>query len=319
MLTPDSNWLWKLIHFIRFSESSVDHKAPFKSNSINHSFGLPDPRTSGEFYLRTLIDILYESLSDESLQRLRNIENRNIIGQPITVKKHNDEVCLDYLQSLSEFEFLAESFSLNNIDRIVEVGPGYGRTCHAILSNCEVEEYTIVDLAKGINLCRSYLAEVLSDREYSKIQFVESRNIANIKGQKFDLCINIDGFGEMNRETAIFYLSFIDQYCDNFFTKNAVCNPILSDRSRTKLFWWSKAMDLIMGARSRQIIWEKCLDRLTNPMLPDVIDVFDGSLVEANIGKFVEAYCPGSEWRCVGKSLGLPWTYYVQASYTRSN
>jgi putative sugar O-methyltransferase len=142
----------------------------FKSSSINYSFSLFNPRIFAEFYLKTVIYFVYDMLSDESLERLRKIDKRNRHGNPITIKKNGDEVCIDYLQSALELEFLIDHFAFDqSIDRVVEIGPGYGRTCHAILSNCAIQEYFIIDLPKGVDLCRNYLSKVLSEQQFSKI------------------------------------------------------------------------------------------------------------------------------------------------------
>ena len=292
----------------------------FRSDSINYSFSLVDPRTCGEFYLRMLVDCLYKSLSYENLGRLGNIKNRNSFGKPLTVKQRDCEVCLDYIQAVLEFDFLASNFSLDGMERIMEIGPGYGRTCHTIMSNIEIQDYFIIDLPKGLQLCRKYLAKVLNDREFSKIHFIETQDIHLIEKLNFDLCINVNGFGEMNLETLNYYFSLIDRCGRNFFTKNAVCNPLFADRSRTKHLWWSKVIDLVVGPNLRQTIWTKFIDVLSDPILPDVIDIFDRTIVEGKADEYIQVYQPGLKWECIGSSWGAPpSTHYLQAAYVRSD
>lgn len=137
---------------------------------------------------------------------------------------------------------------------------------------------------------------------------------------EFDLCININGFGEMGIETTRCYLTFVDNSCRNFFTKNAVCNPIVGDRSRIERYWWSKSIDFLIGAKRREKIVSVAINKLTGlPILPQIIDVFDGEQVEAQLSSYIEIYRPGPKWEPIGNRMSPPWTYYLQVAYVRND
>ena len=45
----------------------------------------------------------------------------------------------------------------NHFDSVLEIGAGYGRTCHGLLSNLHINEYTIIDLENMLEHSKEYL------------------------------------------------------------------------------------------------------------------------------------------------------------------
>ena len=99
---------------------------------------------------------------------------------------------------------------------VIELGAGFGRTAHVILSAfSKIERYVIVDLAETLSLSRHYLENVPSTTLFEKLQFADSGDVNNLfpSGQKIpDLAIQIDGLQEMDK-------SAIDHYYETIFTK----------------------------------------------------------------------------------------------------
>lgn len=270
----------------------------FKSQPINFKIGFWDPSVNGMRYLKALTYNLAAGLSAESRARLRRIDNRNV-GEPITVKYAGDEVCMDYVQAVLELEFITAGFNPDG-RRILEVGAGYGRACHTMLSNHDVAAYYIVDLENSLTLARGYLGKVLDADQFAKVHFLTIDEVDELPDStRFDLGLGVNAFAEMTVDTVRDYLGFFDQRCDHFYVKDPV----------------GKYLDNSLDghAEGREVVELA----LTTGMLQDVIDVHDSEAVEAHSRNFVSAYQPGPAWHCLADSWAKPWSFYWQALYQK--
>lgn len=180
----------------------------------------------------------------------------------------------------------------------MEIGAGYGRTCHTICSNTDVESYYIIDLAPCLKLCRLYLKDVIDFEKYKRIHFISVTDINELENMYFDLCINIDSFAEMDSDVVKFYMKYIDQHCNFFYVKNPVGkykDPTLSSQDE-------KEVDLA----------------LNTGLLRDIIDIHNNLVVKFQSKKFVTLYRPGNRWQCIADAQSPPWSYYWQALYRKS-
>jgi len=212
---------WERIHREWVTEDAAVDLTGFKSDRRNYNISLWDPTANGIRYLKTLVFNFGMQLAPEEWARIERIKNRDV-GDPVTVRCNGRTLCLDYLQASLELGFIERVVDLQG-SRVLEIGAGYGRTCHAILSNYDIESYHIIDLANTMALSRRYLREVLDDKQFAKIRFVEVDDIGEVLNEPaFDLCINIHSFTEMKPEVVKSYLDLIDQKCGAFYVKNPV-------------------------------------------------------------------------------------------------
>jgi putative sugar O-methyltransferase len=269
----------------------------FKSNAANFKIALFNPRTNGYKYLRTLIYLLCRILTTENRERLRKIKNRDC-GNPISVKYDGENICLDYLQAVYELEFMEKHFDFKKRN-ILEIGAGYGRTCHAVLSNHDVQSYDIIDLDCCLKLSRRYLEEVLPERHYKKINFINFKDISQNALSDYDLFINIDSMSEMLEETVHDYLGFIDTHGQYFFVKNPVGKYALANAVDDEPDADAVAFALSAG------------------VLREVVDIWNHESVTLASQKFIRAYRPGKDWSCLAHSESIPWSYHWQAIYNR--
>ena len=220
--------LWKYDSSVIEEAIHVDFEN-FKSNSANYKIALFNPETNGYKYLRTLVYQLCRSLTQKQIEKLKRIENKEY-GNPISVTYHGQKICLDYLQAVYEIDFIERHNNFEN-QYILEIGAGYGRTCHTILSNYDVQRYYILDLETCLNLSQKYLKTVLNEKNYSKIQFVPVADFPLLENVKFDISINIDSMSEMTSKIVYDYLLYIDKHSRLFFVKNPVGKYMLNDSS----------------------------------------------------------------------------------------
>lgn len=292
--TYGSSALWRHYNSTRLTDDS--DLTDFKSSGINFKLALWDPGTNGVRYLKTLIHTLCGGTGPENWERLRRIRRREV-GSPITVTYDGEEVCLDYLMAVHELEFIAAHTPLDGAT-VVEIGAGYGRTCHAVLANHDVAAYHVVDLSPSLRLARSYLGAVLDGEDLARVRFHEVDGVeALFRETRFDLCLNIDSFAEMDEATVRAYLALVDSSCDRLYVNNPVgkyLDPSLDGHSQ--------GQELVSLA-------------LSTGLLRDVVDIHDNRAVADRAAAFVDAYRPGERWTCAEDRRSVPWTYYWQALY----
>lgn len=287
---------WERITEHWVTEDVAADLTDFKSDSRNYNIALWNPEANGVRYLKTLVYDFAERLDEEDWARLRRIRNREF-GNPLTVRLNGESICLDYLQAVLELGFIERQLTLDGA-RVMEIGAGYGRTCHALLSNHDLAEYCIVDLPNTMQLSRAYLREVLDDEQFAKVRFVEVEDIDVVEqAPPYDLCVNIHSFTEMTPATVREYLDLIAGKCRAFYVKNPVGKFL--DKSLDGHFKGSEAVQMALQ---------------TGP-LRKVIDIFDSAAVAEVVPDYVAAYTPGPDWECIAEARGIPWSYFWQALY----
>ena len=295
---PVQSAQWAEINQTCITEERLRDLDNFKSDEINYKLALWNPRTNGVRYLKALIYNLTAALGDEERKRLSRIANR-CVGNPIDIRYEGESVCLDYLQAVMELSFVMDLLPLDG-GRILEIGAGYGRTCHTFLSNLDLAAYTIIDLPNCLNLARRYLQSVLTAEAFQRVRFVSIDELPAAIDGSFDLCINIDSFAEMEAATVRYYLDLIDRTCRAFYVKNPVGK--YDDASLTTERK-NKEVSLAM----------------TSGPLRDVLDIHDSQAVRNHVPPFLEAYRPAARWNCLAQGWAPPWSFYWQAIYGRDD
>lgn len=287
---------WERINRYWVTEEAAGDLTNFKSDRPNQKIALWDPAANGVRYLKTLIYNLATGLGPADWARLRKTLNREV-GNPIAVRQGGESICLDYLQAILEVGFIENTVDLRGAD-VLEIGAGYGRTCHTLLSNHDISTYCIADLKTTMQLSRKYLRAVLDDAQFEKIDFVSVDEVDDaLSSRRFDLCINIDSFAEMAPDTARGYLALIDRQCTACYVKNPVGKYL--DRSLDGHF----EGDEVLG------------QALETGLLRQVLDIHDSRAVKAAVPDFISIYRPGDDWSCVADGWAVPWSFYWQAIY----
>jgi hypothetical protein len=244
-------------------------------------------------------------LTDDELSLLDRIPNRTI-GNPFSVRVRGRDICIDYLRSLRELLFIQKSTDLAAIDSVLEIGAGFGRTCHALLSATpSIRKYTIVDLPNCLGISRRYLKSALEGRNFEKVVFITNTQLASQSILTHDLTIDIDSMAEMDASVARNYLSFIDRNASWFYCNNPVGKFSVKSIKATTVDPDAVAIALRMG------------------LLRESLDIFDDADVARHVPDFLAAYSPGQDWCAMRHEHARPWSYYHQAMYrrggTRSN
>lgn len=282
---------------VDYSADEAIDLAGFKSGNLNFKLTLWDPKHNGMRYLKALTYCLGARLRPADRERLRRISHRDV-GDPITVCYEGEQICMDYLRAVLEVDFIASAIDLTG-KRIVEIGAGYGRTCHAIMSNLDVAGYHIIERDATLRLARAYLREVLDDEQFGKITFHSVTDEGNAFPRDADLAINIDSFAVMPPDTVRGYLSLIDERCDYFYVNGPV----------------GKYQDKDLDNHAQGA--EQVAMAMRSGLLRDVLDIYDSQAVAEHSAAFLAAYLPGPRWECAAAAATSVWSHYWQAVYRK--
>ena len=208
----------------------------FRNTRKNNIFANWNPYKRGLTYHNYLIyNFINLFPKKEFLKFHKRLGNTNI-GNPPGIMFSKRKVTFDDCWSVEELFFLKDKIRKNS--NILEIGPGYGRTAHAIINSFDIKVYFVIDLKLTLKLTKKYLKKVLSKKNFEKVKFIcfedfdfnqnkfdkmisyslEKKN----KFKKFDLILNIDSFGEMEPFLIKRYLNFFENLTKNFYFKNTV-------------------------------------------------------------------------------------------------
>jgi len=182
---------------------------------INSRLAAWAPKENSLRWHRSFLLLAARNLTQGQITLYQNFGNVSQ-GNPVSAihfrsdTKTSLELNIDYLITLSEVSFLQENFTSEKFPRtLLEVGAGFGRTCHGLLKTFSgIQKYYIIDFPEMLELSSTYLRDVLNPHLFAKISFIDVKDIDKIYDSfNFDLGIQIDAFQEMNDEVIDFYLS----------------------------------------------------------------------------------------------------------------
>ncbi len=276
-----------------FEKDSLDDLMSKK----NYKIALYNPSTHGTFFLNNIMYKVAEALGND-IFLLERIRNRNIFGGH-TITYRNIVLDLDYLQALEECLFIKDAMDSNC--SLLEIGAGYGRTCHSIISLFpSINSYSIVDFPQMLNISKAYLSRVLTTKEFDKIQFLDFSQFRDLEKKKiyFDLVMNIDSMQEMPEQTVRDYLNFIDCHAQYFYTKNTL----------------GKFSPEMTGAMSSAQV----NPALSSGILRDTINIFCPDELAMAQQNFLIEFSPSKLFSAFKSGKTLAWSHYYQVLYKKS-
>jgi hypothetical protein len=222
------------------------------------------------------------------------------LGAPVSVSVRSCAVNIDYFLAVDEFLFLDGAIDLSDVRSIVEIGAGFGRTCHTLLTLLpSVERYMIVDLTNVLSLSRAYLTRVAPE-VIDKIHFVDAADGAAWRQSPADLAINIDSFQAMPHTTIAAYLHDLVAACRRFYIKNPI----------------GKYRPASVGITVDDPA--KFHDVFSLGYCRDIVDIFDDAALATARRAYIEAYRPDSSSRLIAdKPLDI-FPYLHHALYAKA-
>lgn len=265
--------LWEQYTQNEFSRISEDFLTNFRAPGAANKFVAWDPYEQSTRYMKFLLLAIARQQPAEFFHLYSKIGNTDS-GAPLHIRHGDFQLNADYMAAIEEWIFIRQHTRLERLKKVVEIGAGFGRTCHTLLTLCDsIESYVIVDLAPMLDLSRKYLEKVVPEM-MPRILFLSSEDNARQGDLDPDLVINIDSFQEMPPSVIDGYMERIVQNSKYFFCKN----PVGKYLPQTVGF---------PGLSPAQL-----LDVFSLGYCTDVLDIFDESALAPAREKLVELYCP---------------------------
>jgi hypothetical protein len=267
-----SSDLWKKYNQNEFSVIDNSFLNNFRSPGVANKFVAWNPFECSSRYFKFLLFSVATKKDSDFFNMYRKIETN--IGQPLNIRCSDCDINMDYLAAIEEYQFLQELAELDEVFRIIEIGGGFGRTAHTILSLCpHIVEYTIVDLKPMLELSRKYIEKV-APSFMNRIKFINSDDILSQDSLSADLVINIDSFQEMPFSVINDYMNRVVSKANKFYCKNPI----------------GKYLPETVGFE--KISPEQLLDVFNLGLCTNVIDIFDDTILAESRLRYIAAYTP---------------------------
>jgi len=130
------------------------------------------------------------------------------LGNPLPVTLDDRLISQDLANTSLEVASMREMLGGRAATEILEVGAGYGRNAHALLSIFPNASYTIIDVEPALSIARWYLEALVSP---TRLRFVSPTDMDTVRKQRFDLALSISSLAEMTRENQAAYISLFDE------------------------------------------------------------------------------------------------------------
>jgi putative sugar O-methyltransferase len=171
-----------------------------------------------------------------------------LLGNPPPITWGGQLISQDLANSALETSAIRRAMKGSDPGSIVEVGAGYGRTGHALLSIYPNAKYTVVDVEPALSLSRWYLTTLFPDRD---LTFLIPEEATPERLGRVDLSVSISSLQEMTREQVDGYITLFDSITDKVvFLKQWKHRTNWSDR----IAW--KFSKLALPPRWRLEFWE---------------------------------------------------------------
>jgi putative sugar O-methyltransferase len=132
------------------------------------------------------------------------------LGDPLPVRWRGRLISQDLANSALEVSAMAQALGGREPISILEIGAGYGRLGHALLSVFPSASYTVVDIEPARTIAEWYLTRLLPCRE---VRFLTPQQAAALPGGSISLGLSVSSLQEMTAVQIEEYLKLLDRVC----------------------------------------------------------------------------------------------------------
>ncbi len=149
-------------------------------------------------------------------------------GNPPNLTRNGKLISQDLANSALEFRsIMAAPVSAEEVQTVLELGPGYGRTAYVFLKMMPGVRYILADIPPALAISERYLsdlfptrrvfrfrpfknyADVQAEFEAAQIAFLEPQQLALLPDNSADLFVNISSLHEMRLDQIKYYFQVI--------------------------------------------------------------------------------------------------------------
>lgn len=168
------------------------------------------------------------ALRDDN-DRILKYLSEPIEGNPPKLYRKKKLISQDFANSFLEYKSIMSKMNKEEINTILELGPGYGRTSFIFLKLIPNLKYILVDIPPALYIAERYLTnqfknkkifkfrnfdsfnEIKEEFEQSDISFFLPTQLKLLPPKIADLFINISSLHEMRKDQIDFYFKCIDK------------------------------------------------------------------------------------------------------------
>ncbi len=187
-------------------------------------------------FYNTLTNLLWAYVEKNDTRGLLDRLSEPSEGNPPEVMRNGRLISQDLANSLLEYEaILHPDLERRDVQTILELGPGYGRTAYVFLTLQPTCRYILVDIPPALYVAQRYLSTIFEDRKifsfrpfdsYDQVSgelaeadiiFLTPNQLELLPDKSIDLFINISSFHEMRIDQIRYYFGEIDRLTRRYF------------------------------------------------------------------------------------------------------
>ncbi len=187
--------------------------------------GVPTARAMRAYRLH--VGLLWDfALLEDDLGCMSTLEEP-LVGHPIEIESRGTLISQDLALSSLELNAIARVCDLSKVERVAEIGAGYGRFAWMVMSLYPRLSYTIIDIPPALAVSQNYLAATLGPQ---RVRMFGDAGAAAEPGtasfmlpyqsgalpEGLDLVVNVSSFDEMPDAEVERYFELIDQKLDGW-------------------------------------------------------------------------------------------------------
>lgn len=187
-------------------------------------------------YYNLLTTLLWAYVERNDPDHLLDRLSEPLEGNPPRVFRGDRLISQDLANSFLEYQSVMKAdVETSEIDTVMELGSGYGRTAYVYLTlrlNCR---YVLVDIPPALYVCEKYLSDIFEDRkiftfrpfgrfaeieeeyENADIVFLMPHQLELLPDKSVDLFVNISSLHEMRMEQIRYYFTMIEKLTRKYF------------------------------------------------------------------------------------------------------
>lgn len=181
------------------------------------------------FNYSLLTYMIWDLASRDDNNQILKLLSEPIEGNPPKIYKNKKLISQDLANSFLEYESIITRVEKEEINTILELGPGYGRTSFIFLKLIPGLKYILVDIPPALYIAERYLSnqfknkkifkfrnfnsfnEIKEEFEQADISFFLPNQLELLPLKIADLFINISSLHEMRRDQINYYFKCIDK------------------------------------------------------------------------------------------------------------
>jgi putative sugar O-methyltransferase len=196
--------LWHMLYTFARTQGvpSVLREAKYQKGARLPRWPIPSPGAATVY--KTFVSTLWEyARHHDKLGILDKVEEASL-GTPIPLYYRGKLISQDLALSSLEINRAVQYLELSKIERVLEIGGGYGRLAYVLKKLLPNVEYHIVDIPPTLGVSELYLTTLFGS---DNLHFHLPAKLKDLPAKHFDLVVNVSSFDEMNASQAHAYLA----------------------------------------------------------------------------------------------------------------